>query len=420
MADMNYETMSPEEQDALAQQKQAAATKYQQSISTPQGYADAQAANAAHWNGIQTGAFGDSSQQESWFDHALSTFIDYIPVIYAAAVTAGAAGAFGEAGAAAGAGEGAAAGAGAAGAGEAGLAGGMLSTDLGASGGLGFMEGLGGAEAASGAAGAGLGSLGADGAMQQVIIHGTAPGLASGLTGGQLAAGAFGTAGLTNILGSNPQLPTTSPYTDQMPDMNQEVPPGNVVSVPGVRPPPASLTPNIPLILPTNIGGVGNIPNVTQGTNGTNGTTPTGLPSGLGSLLGAAGGLLGGINDYKNSKEDSEWWKGQLDTLMGMYKPGTPEAELMRQKMEARDAATGRRSQYGQRENELAASLADRRSQIMTSAGYQNMANAYRNRSSQDLNGLFGALGNTGTQSLLNSAGSYLGNLFGAQTAPTR
>jgi hypothetical protein len=103
---------------------------------------------------------------------------------------------------------------------------------------------------------------------------------------------------------------------------------------------------------------------------------------------------ISGNVDRINARQDADFWKGQLDTLGGMYKPGTPEAELMRQKMEAQDAASGRRSQYGIRSVNLASALADKRAGIMTSAGYQNMANAYRNRSSNDLNGLFAAAGN--------------------------
>jgi hypothetical protein len=93
--------------------------------------------------------------------------------------------------------------------------------------------------------------------------------------------------------------------------------------------------------------------------------------------------------------------KGTLDELKNMYKPGSPEAELMRKKIEARDAAAGRRSQYGPREVELAGKLADARMRTLSSPGFMNMQAAYMNNApgSGGLSELFGSLSSGGAVS---------------------
>lgn len=55
--------------------------------------------------------------------------------------------------------------------------------------------------------------------------------------------------------------------------------------------------------------------------------------------------------------------KDQATTLGSMYGQDSPYAQAMRQRLDRRDAAAGRRSQYGPREVELQAALADRYSQ---------------------------------------------------------
>lgn len=216
-------------------------------------------------------------------------------------------------------------------------------------------------------------------------------------------------AGLGGLLSTNPTA------LQQLPDVQGAPNTSNV-------PPPIGPG-NIPQTLPIPSFG---IPNVNGGPTQPGASNVTPNPSGpgsnpLGGLGNILGNLLGGNVDRIKANQDSDWWKSQIDTLMGMYKPGTPEANLMRQQMEAKDAATGRRSQYGIRETDLAAQLAGKRAGIMTSAGYQNMANAYRQRSSQDLAGLFGAvganggLGNTiaGIGNGISGVVNGLGGLFG-------
>lgn len=361
--------------------------------------------------------------------HDLGTIGDFMekvfPVIVAAWVGGSAGGLFGAAeGAAAGGVEGAAAGLGDLSA--AGL--GSLPIDSAALG----MDGLGwagygslGAEAGAGlgagaGAGAGLGSMiGIEGGAPAVVSVGAPTaggglGLGTGL-GASLGAGA--------LLGSNPTLPINHDALQQMPNVNGQQPgvPYPESSLPPLIVPPLANHPELGAVNPV-ADGAANLPippHVPQ--------IPTpggsGIP-GLGDLLGGLGPLLGGNVARIKAQQDSDWWKSQLDTLQGMYKPGTQEATLMENKMNAMDAATGRNSQYGVRAVNLASNLADKRAGIMTSPGYQNMANAYRNRSSQDLNGLFGALGNTNTQNLLSGVGNLIGNglgsLFGQSTPPVR
>jgi hypothetical protein len=104
--------------------------------------------------------------------------------------------------------------------------------------------------------------------------------------------------------------------------------------------------------------------------------TTTTTPGGgdLGTLLGL---LYGAYSKNRNSKALEDI----LTEMKGMYKPGSPEAELMRQKIEARDAAAGRRSQYGRREVELAGTLADARMRTLSSPGFMTMQAAMMNNS---------------------------------------
>lgn len=371
------------------------------------------------------------------FDKILSpimeTVIKYGPAVYLAAVGGEAAtGLFGDAGAAA-----------------AGGGGDALGASLGdVAGGLGSMPidtaalGTGAADFAGlggggvGAAGAGAGGLGAiaaggSGAApagSMIGVEGGAPAVVSvgapAATAGGVAPAALGAGlGAGAILGANPTLPINAPALQNPGPVTEggtHIPDS---SLPPLVTPPLASNPAITNVNPV-ADGAANLPivppaQVPTGSGAPPGSTPPpggGLPSSIPDWLKGILPLLGGNVDRIKAQQDSDWWKSQLDTLQGMYKPGTPEATQMEDKMNAMDAATGRNSQYGVRAVNLASSLADKRSGIMTSAGYQNMANAYRGRSSQDLNGLFSALGNSNTQNLLGSLGGTISNLFAPST----
>lgn len=86
-----------------------------------------------------------------------------------------------------------------------------------------------------------------------------------------------------------------------------------------------------------------------------------GNPAGNGTSNGAmgSGGDLGSIASglygmYKGNQADK-----QASTLANMYGQNSPYAAAMRQQLDRRDAAAGRRSQYGPREVELQAALAN-------------------------------------------------------------
>jgi hypothetical protein len=76
------------------------------------------------------------------------------------------------------------------------------------------------------------------------------------------------------------------------------------------------------------------------------------------SAQGHGGDFLGGIASLYNYNRAQNDLKQQSNSLSGMYGQDSPYAQTMRQQLERRDAAAGRRSQYGPREVELQAQLA--------------------------------------------------------------
>lgn len=382
----------------------------------------------------KTAASGEgwlSNFLDNTFAPILSSFIDNIPYIYAAAVGGEALGLFGDA-------AGAAAGAGAAG--EAGMglgaagavdAGGALSS-------LGFLDGvtagtaggLGGAGTAAGA-GAGLGGMvGVAGGAPAVVTVGAPAAAAGSGIGSVLGAGA-GLAGLGSMMGGSPNPPA--------PD-NPEVPPENIVKITGQAPSPyapaavaagAGLAglgavnsggvavneadlpgaPNVPLNPLPNIDPVAdaaaNMP-ITPPGGGFGSGFPSGL-GGLGGLISGIGGLLGANRDRITNQQDMDYWQHLMDQMMGMYKPGTDEANQMQASMDAKDAAAGRNSQYGTRAVNLGAALATNRANIMTSPTFFKMGEAARGHYDNSLNSLFSDLGNTGTSGAGNTISTLLG-----------
>lgn len=86
--------------------------------------------------------------------------------------------------------------------------------------------------------------------------------------------------------------------------------------------------------------------------------TGTSADAGFGST-GLGDGLLGLYGGYRSLQEAN----GVKDSLASMYGQDSPFAQAMRQQLNRRDAAAGRRSQYGPREVELQAKLAQLMSQ---------------------------------------------------------
>jgi hypothetical protein len=110
--------------------------------------------------------------------------------------------------------------------------------------------------------------------------------------------------------------------------------------------------------------------------------------------------VKGGLNFMPN-RANSKQLKGQQASLEGLYGQNSPYAQSMRQQLERRDAASGRRSQYGPREVELQAALAGNASKLaptLNQLGGQRIQN--RNQ------------GHAALGQMLNKSG-FLQNLFG-------
>lgn len=320
-----------------------------------------------------------------------------------------------------------------------------------------------GAGAGAGATAAGLGSLAIDAAIPTVTVTGAAGGAGLGLGTAATAVAGAGTLGaMMGGGGVDPNIPRVD-VTGQRPppgnpsvlngstgtagavlgadvlgnipisnSINQPVTPDQVEfpqsSLPPLVMPP--LNPMDPVSIPSD--GVASNPN----TGGLLGNTPvssvpnpnpnspsTGSGPGLntGSILPGLGSLLAGYADYRMNDADKDYYQGLIDKMMGMYTPGTPEATLMEQKMNAKDAAAGRNSQYGVRAVNLAGQLAQTRAGIMTSPTFGKLAEASRGHYDSSLSSLSSLFGNATTSGTplnnlvntgINAGTSWLGSLF--------
>ena len=93
----------------------------------------------------------------------------------------------------------------------------------------------------------------------------------------------------------------------------------------------------------------------------------------MGNVLGTLGSLYQG---YQGSRDIG----GQIKGLQSLYGQNSPYSQMLRQQLERRDAAGGRRSQYGPREVELQAKLAEMNSRnAPTLAGLYDRKMANRN-----------------------------------------
>jgi hypothetical protein len=89
-------------------------------------------------------------------------------------------------------------------------------------------------------------------------------------------------------------------------------------------------------------------------------TNATGLGGlDLGSLLTGGLGLYQGYQASQDSRNAANIASQQTQSLANMYGPDSPYAQQLRQQLSRQDARAGRRSQYGPREVELQAKLAE-------------------------------------------------------------
>ena len=122
----------------------------------------------------------------------------------------------------------------------------------------------------------------------------------------------------------------------------------------------------------------------------------TGLLSGSGQTAGGIGGaitsLLPGLAGIYTNYTQNKDLGNLTDSVLGLYGNNSAYEKALRQQLERRDAAAGRRSQYGPREVELQAALAK-----LASNQTDSLAN------------LYGAQ-NISRNNLLNSIGEVLGS----------
>lgn len=118
----------------------------------------------------------------------------------------------------------------------------------------------------------------------------------------------------------------------------------------------------------TNNRGDGPAPPATStGRGGANSMTSN---FGVGNIIGG----LAGLYNYNNSQRNLG---NQINSLQGLYGQDSPYAQTLRQQLSRRDAAAGRRSQYGPREVELQARLAQ------MASGQSGMLNQLQNQQMQ-------------------------------------
>lgn len=287
-------------------------------------------------------------------------------------------------------------------------AGGNLVGAAEAAGGLGGLGGgMGGLSAAElEAAGA------ADMAGGLVPEFGTEAAYNAGIAGHSIPAG-LQSAGLDPGImnGTSPMPSYPSPAT------TNPVPPGNVQTT---NLPPGSPGGGSPLPTTGNpladslikqLGTAGVKQLISGGLGGGSGAGAGGSGGGfdLNALLNT-GGNLAGIWSANQAYDDV---RDLQKELTGMYGPESPYAAQLRQQLDRRDAAAGRRSQYGPREVELQSNLAQQTSKNMLAlAGLYKDAAGYRNQmvnnGLQGLSGLFGG----GTSGGGASIPSWLQDLF--------
>lgn len=151
----------------------------------------------------------------------------------------------------------------------------------------------------------------------------------------------------------------------------------------------------------------------------------------LSPIINAGSQLALGIEGTGNAKAFNEANAAAQARLDSLFSPTGDYAQELRNQLERKDAAAGRRSQYGTRETELMSKLAKEKASVLTSPAY---ANFLRNQFISPYAPIAGAVGNLtggttgagqpGVQGQqgrsgapippgLSEAGQYLFNLFG-------
>lgn len=162
----------------------------------------------------------------------------------------------------------------------------------------------------------------------------------------------------------SPYTPQTQPIQTEGMSYNPEVPTYSPTTSNGMRESAMGYTPTSS----TSSSPVNDFVSAITGSGGTS--------NGLGNYGDLAGSLFGMYNANKQRRR----LQGQQDSLQNLFTPNSPYAQMARQRMERQDAASGRRSQYGNRETQLAALLADKQASTMPQQNqYANQIGQYDN-----------------------------------------
>jgi hypothetical protein len=124
-----------------------------------------------------------------------------------------------------------------------------------------------------------------------------------------------------------------------------------------------------------------------------------------------AGQLAAGLGSLYLNNRAARTAESNVQDLSSMFGPNSAYAQQLKQQLERRDAAAGRRSQYGPREVELQAKLAQMAAQYGPNISQSNMQaqQVSNQRRQQNLSALYAMARESG---LMDQISSGLGNLF--------
>lgn len=154
----------------------------------------------------------------------------------------------------------------------------------------------------------------------------------------------------------------------------------------------------------------------TPGINGMGSNLPTNS-MGVGGNFGGNmvnDSLAGLLPSYLATNAAQKATKGQISNLEQLFAPNSAYAQNMRQQLDRRDAAAGRRSQYGPREVELQAKLA-----TLAAAQAPQIQKLYDQRNANRNMLINTALRNPGVQKLMTQGINGLAGLFSSPAAPS-
>lgn len=119
------------------------------------------------------------------------------------------------------------------------------------------------------------------------------------------------------------------------------------------------------------------------------------------------GDAIGGLMSLYNYNQANQAFNGAINGLGGQFGQNSPYAQQLRQQLSRRDAAAGRRSQYGPREVELQAKLAQMNSQ--NAPAILNARMAQQKMRAQGLAQLYGLAQKSGLLSQIPGLSSIFG-----------